>query len=139
MFRLVISEYNLNKIGIIRVRYQIRLGLQDILVYSEPGTVHVHLDSISRATGTPLNDVLQNWKDKKQGYDRETYALARKRRTADPSEQEIINEDIKKATAAYYDDIFQMIVDNKNNDVGQFIYSLSKGQFTEEQVQKIEN
>ena len=72
-FRLVISPHNLNKMGIVRVRPHLRLALQEILVFTEAGTVNVHLDSLSRATGTPLNETLQYWKDRKRTYDVESF------------------------------------------------------------------
>ena len=138
-FKLLISDHNRDKIGIIRVRYQLRLALQDILVYTEPGIVHVHLDSLSRSTGTPLNDVLQNWKDRKHSYDTEIYDMRRKYRKADDSEKEKIKEQMEKASTAYKNDIYQIILENKNNEAGKFIYSINKRQFTDEQVKEIED
>ena len=136
-FRMNVSPHNINKTGIIRVRYQLRLGLQDILVYTEPGTMHVHLDTISRATGTPLNDVLQYWKDRKQSYDLELLTLRRNLRSADADEEKT-REEMKNVSTLYHDDIYQIVLQNKDNDVGKFIYSLHKGQFTEEQVNEID-
>ena len=139
-FRLVVSAHNLNKTGIIRIRYQLRLGVQDLIVFTEPGTLHVHLDSVSRATGTPLNDVLQHWKEKKQSYDAEIFALNRKRRAAEADdEKDRIREDIDNAAAAYRDDMYQIVVENIKNEAGKFIYSMHKGQFTEEQINEIED
>ena len=42
--------------------YHFRFGLQPLLVVGEPGTIHVTIDSISHATGTPQNDSLEQWK-----------------------------------------------------------------------------
>ena len=42
--------------------YPFRFGLQPLLVVGEPGTIHVTIDSISHATGTPQNDSLEQWK-----------------------------------------------------------------------------
>ena len=137
-FRLVISDHNLNKMGIIRVRPLFRLELQEILVFAEAGTVQVKLDSISSASGAPLNDVLQMWKDRKVTYDRESYAL-RKKRTAKDANVEEIKEKYENLSAAYRDDIFQIIVENIDNEAGKFIFSLNKSSFTPEQISVIEN
>ena len=42
--------------------YHYRMGVQQLLVVGEPGTIHVTIDSISHATGTPQNDSLEQWK-----------------------------------------------------------------------------
>lgn len=136
-FRLVVSEHNRNKMGIIRVHYLLRWGIQDILVFTEPGTVKVKLDSISSATGTPLNEVLQNWKDRKMNYDKEAYALRKKFRNASPNDTTEIKEEFKKATANYNNDIDQIIAKNKDNEIGKFIFSLHKSFYTPEQINQL--
>ena len=138
-FRIVISDYNRGKMGIVRVRPQFRLGLQEILVIAEAGTVNVHLDSLSRATGTPLNETLQYWKDRKRTYDVDIYMLRRKYRDASENEQPSISSEMENTSAEYYNDVYQIVVENKDNEVGKFIYSLHKGRFTQEQNEKLMN
>ena len=138
-FRLVISPHNLNKMGIVRVRPHLRLALQDILVFSEEGTIHVHLDSLSRATGTPLNETLQYWKDRKRTYDVDIYMLRRKYRDASENEQPSISSEMENTSAEYYNDVYQIVVENRDNEIGKFIYSLHKGRFTQEQNEKLMN
>ena len=55
----------------IRVDYHFRLGLQPLLLVVEPGEVTVRVDSISSAVGTPQNDSLNVWKERKQVHDQE--------------------------------------------------------------------
>ena len=136
-FCLTISPHNRGKMGIVRVNYQVRFGLQDVLVFTEPGTVQVKLDSISSATGTPLNDVLQSWKDKKMIYDMEAYASRKKYKTADANDEDRIKEEFENVVTAYRDDVFQVVFENKDNEVGKFIYSLNKSSFTPEQIEKL--
>ena len=138
-FRLVISPHNLNKMGIIRVRPQLRLALQDIFVFTKAGTEHVHLDSISRATGTPLNETLQCWKDRKRTYDVDICTLRRKYRAADIDDQPSISAEIENVFAEYHNDIYQIIVENKDNKLGKFLYSLPKRRFTPEQNEDLSN
>ena len=136
-FHLIISAHNRDKMGIVRVKPLLRLALQDILVFTEKGTVQVKLDSNSSATGTPLNDVLQNWKDRKQIYDKEAYALRKKYKTIGANDKNGIKEEFENISAAYQDDIYQIIVENKDNEVGKFIYSLHKSLFTPEQINEV--
>jgi hypothetical protein len=136
-FRLAISAHNRNKTGIVRVKPLLRFALQDILVFTEAGTVHVKLDSVSSAAGTPLNEVLQNWKDKKRTYDKEIYALRKKRRATGANDETGIKEEIEKVSATYYNDTYQIIVENKANEVGKFLYSLHKSFFTPEQIREL--
>ena len=137
MFRLVVSEHNLNKAGIIRVRPVLRIALQDILVVTETGTVHVHLDSLSRATGTPLNDVLQYWKDLKYTYDKEVYVMRKALGAADENDKTEIQEEFEILSAAYREDIYQVVAENKDNMVGKLIFSLQKTIFTPEQIEEL--
>ena len=46
----------------ILVDYHYRMGVQPLLVVTEPGDVQVTIGEISSATGTPQNDSLQQWK-----------------------------------------------------------------------------
>jgi len=137
-FRITVSKHNLNKMGIVRVRPQLRLTLQELLVYTEFGAIHVKLDSLSSAKGTPLNDVLQNWKEIKSTHDWEVFTLRRKLRTADTEDEPLIKEEIESKTAVFRDEIFQVVLQNKNNDVGKFIYSIHRSLFTSEQIEELE-
>lgn len=53
----------------ILIDYHFRQGVQPLLVVVEPGEVAVVIDSISQATGTPLNDSLEQWKNRKMEHD----------------------------------------------------------------------
>lgn len=49
---------------------RVRFGTQDLLIVTEPGTINVVIDSISKGGGTPQNDALQTWKDLKEDHDK---------------------------------------------------------------------
>jgi len=132
-FRIKLSVHNQNKMGFVRVKPVLRLALQEIIVYSEAGgTIQVKLDSVSNASGTPLNDVLQEWKNSRQEYDRETAALRRKNRD---NKTEEINKAIENAFLTYRENVYRIVHNNKNNEAGKFIFSLQQSLFTPEQVQ----
>lgn len=58
-----------NEMASLRMDYHFRYGLQELLVVEEPGTVNVVIAESSSASGTPQNDSLQVWKQKKELYD----------------------------------------------------------------------
>jgi hypothetical protein len=109
-FQFQISANKQNRIYILRLQPLLRLRLQDILVITEPGSIQVRMDSVSYASGTPLNQTLQEWKDQQR-------------------------ENIPQYTAY----VHQLVLENKNNAVGKFIYSLHKSLFTEAEIQEIES
>ena len=47
----------------IRLTMKRRLGLQELLVVTEPGTVKAVISADSHCSGTPQNDSIQVWKD----------------------------------------------------------------------------
>lgn len=85
--------------------------LQPLLVAVEPGRLTVRLDSVSHAKGTPLNDVLQTWKEHKTS----------------PEAQLAEHEN------DFSDYNYNFVKENKDNPVGKFVYSVTKYLFTEEQ------
>ena len=71
---------------VLRMRILLRLKFQELLVVTEPGVTSVRIDSISSASGTPQNDALQHWKDRKQKTDSESYALWTALKTCSPED-----------------------------------------------------
>lgn len=55
----------------IRMDYHFRIGVQELLVVTEPGNVEVTIDSISYGKGTPQNDSLQAWKERTERFNKE--------------------------------------------------------------------
>ena len=52
-----------NMVGILRMDYRYRYGIEELLVVEEPGDVYVTIDSISSGHGTKHNDIIQRWKE----------------------------------------------------------------------------
>jgi hypothetical protein len=103
---------------IIRTRPLLRRALEELLVIPEPGRLQVTLDSVSSAHGTPLNEALQQWKERKQQYDAQRHSR-------------------KKAGEEYADYTCQFILRNRENAAGRFVYGLSKHILTPEQRQAL--
>ena len=138
-FRLLISPNNHDKMGIIRMNPQYHPAIQPLLVFAEKGITQVTLDSLSSATGTPLNDVMQNFKDIKEKYNKELYAFHEKRKTVTAAEEIEMTEEFKKVAIAYRDDVYQIILENAGNGIGKILFSLHKPIFTPDEFDVLNN
>lgn len=56
---------------VILLDYHYRDGVENLLVVTEPGDLNVEIGETSRSWGTPQNDSLQQWKEKKQVFDKQ--------------------------------------------------------------------
>ena len=65
------------------IDYHFRQGFQPLLVVVEPGDIHVEIDSISSAHGTPQNDSLQMWKQITEAHNARQFALRKDGRVAE--------------------------------------------------------
>lgn len=106
-FQFQLSAKQQDPVFILRLKPILRLRLQDLLIISEPGTIQVKMDSISHASGTPLNQTLQQWKDLKRDSN-------------------------------YQTSVHQLVIENKDNAAGKFIYSLHESIFSEEERRELE-
>lgn len=124
-FRFILKPKKQNQVFIVRVKPLLRLSLQDLLIISEPGTVYVNLNSSSSASGTPLNQTLQQWKEKKFVYDSTFYSFNRQyRKETDESVKKRLQSELDELNKEYktYED--SLIEKNRDNPAGQFIRSL---------------
>ena len=125
-FQFKLKPGKQNRIFIVRVKPLLRLNLQDILIFSEPGTVYVSMDKNSSSSGTPLNQTLQQWKEKKHASDSTRYVLYRKyKEETDESEKARLQSEIEEVNTDYRNFADSLAERNKDNAVGQFIRSLN--------------
>lgn len=80
--------------------YHYRMGVQQLLVITEPGEVEVVIDSISSAKGTPQNDSLQKWKDATEQHNRVMGQLRRVKKTAEADSLHIAYKRFSRQLAA---------------------------------------
>ena len=59
------------------VDYHYRMGVEPLLVITEPGDIKVEIGEVSHATGTPQNDSLEKWKLATQDYQDQIAKLRR--------------------------------------------------------------
>jgi len=126
-FQFKLKPKKQNRIYILRLRPALRFELQDILVISEPGTVTVNLNKNSSASGTPLNQTLQQWKEKKREYDSTYYSLRRQFNNETGELEKVrFQSEIEKITKKYQFYMDSLAEQNKDNPAGQFFRSLTK-------------
>lgn len=112
--------------------HPLRLKFQELLVVTEPGVTSVRIDSISSASGTPQNDALQHWKDRKQKTDSESYALWTALKTCSPEDSIRIKQtwdSLRVETQAFN---YAFMKEHINQTVGKFLYKMIKTSLTEE-------
>ena len=80
---------------VIRIDYHYRLGVQDLLVVTEPGDLVVNIDSISSCKGTPQNDSLQAWKERTERFNMECSPFMIEGRNAEKAGDKTTAESMK--------------------------------------------
>lgn len=123
---------------VLRMRILLRLKFQELLVVTEPGVTSVRIDSISSASGTPQNDALQHWKDRKQEADGESYALWTALKTCSPEDSIRIKQawdSLRIETQAFN---YTFMKEHINQTVGKFLYKMIKPSLTEEQRKELD-
>lgn len=123
---------------VLRLRHILRLRIQELLVVTEPGTIHVKADSIGSVTGTPQNEALQSWKE-----DREKKQIA----------YQFIRKGLKTAVGADSLQLIQLsdtlriqeqerdflfLQKQGNNTLGKFMQKMLRNSLTEEQQKKLD-
>lgn len=137
------GEIQTDKMMILRTRPILRMVYQEIVLVLEPGTISVYLDSISTATGTRQNDLLQQWKEKKEGTHTRVQNLKRWLRTSneDLSSEEIqqIETNIQTIENEFIEYNYNFIQQHWHTTVGQFVYKMVGNSLNEEQQEVLKS
>ncbi len=126
------------EICVIRAKPVLRYNLEELLIVREPGNLTVKLDKRSSVRGTPLNDSLQYWKDRKMRYDFVNAELIKRfHETSDEALKQRLKTKQDSLMALSNKFHFNFVLRNKGNIVGQFVQNIMSGSFTEEQKQML--
>lgn len=71
------------KVAELRVERMKRIGMENLLVVTEPGDIHVTIGNISTGMGTPQNDSLQVWKSLTMQFNQQYNNFLRQNRVED--------------------------------------------------------
>lgn len=134
------KEVDSANVYIIRTKnFALSYFLQPLLVVTEPGVLEVKLDSVSCAGGTPLNDILQSWKEHKFLLDSDEYRLRQQIRNTKGAEKAELESQLAKQKAKISEYNYTFVKENIKNPVGQFVYKQMKDLLTPEQLQDLEH
>ena len=91
---------NVEQMAVLRLAWRQRIGTQELLVVTEPGITEVVIDSISSSYGTPQNEALQQWKEKREKYSQEMQAIFQKYPANDPRNK-VLKDSLRNADNDY--------------------------------------
>ena len=132
------EDIDSTEIFILRTKPELRLHLQELLVVKEPGCLVVKIGSVSIASGTPLNDSLQRWKENKMIFDVALSELRRNYQASDSVEQARIKQQSDSISARNLEFHFNFVKNNYDNVVGKMVYRMVSSAFTEEQKRQLD-
>lgn len=128
------------EICVIRAKPVLRYNLEELLIIREPGNLTVKLDKSSSVHGTPLNDSLQYWKERKMRFDFVNAELIKRYREAnDECTKQALKQNADSLHALSNQFHFNFVLRNKDNIVGQFVQKIMAGSFTDEQKQALKS
>lgn len=113
-------------VKILRVPVRYPDIIEDLVVVTEPGTLHVVLSANSHGDGTRLNNILQEWKEKKHVFDSVQWKLySRKNREGITQEvtDSLMNYS-KKLNNIFMSDVVRLQNENIHNGIGLLLFKL---------------
>ena len=115
-----------SEVRILRIPARFPSIVEDLVVVCEPGTLTVVLDSVSRGSGTRLNNLLQKWKETKRANDSLQWIISMKLRqeAADKELTDSLKLESQKLYRAMLSESISLMNSNLFNGVGLLIYKL---------------
>lgn len=98
-----------------------KANIQRLLLVAEPGTLHVSMGANSSATGTPLNDQLQHWKEQMEAAGKKAATMKQQR--------DSIYRDFGDSTFCF--------IKQNMNPLGGYLFMTLENQFTEQQLDEL--
>lgn len=107
--------------------YHYRFGLQPLLVVGEPGEVQVSIDTISHATGTPLNDALDQWKIRTEQHNQQLVLMRRQVESLKKAGNQAQSDYMKQRA-----DSFHLVYKQYTRDLAKSVEGTTLGDFLKE-------
>lgn len=114
------------EVRVLRLRPELRLGIQELLVVTEPGVICVRADSSGSVTGTPQNDTLQVWKEKREAQLAVYRQLRKKLRTSTGDDSLALVEQFKMLADKEHKTNFRFLLQLGNNTLGKFMQKMMR-------------
>ena len=118
---------------VLRLRHLLRIYIQELLVVTEPGTIHVKADSVGSVTGTPKNDALQKWKEGREKKQVAYHFIRTGLRNATGKDSLHLIRIRDSLRMQEQETNFLFLKEQGNNTLGTFMRKMVRGSLTEEQ------
>lgn len=118
---------------VLRLRHLLRIYIQELLVVTEPGTIHVKADSVGSVTGTPQNDALQKWKEGREKMQEAYHFIRTGLRNATGKDSLHLIRIRDSLRMQEQETNFLFLKEQGNNTLGTFMRKMVRGSLTEEQ------
>lgn len=123
---------------IIRTRILMRLKFQELLVVTEPGRIRARVDSIGSVTGTPQNDALQAWKERKEKTGRKWQELNRSLKRSTGADSVAIRQQMDSLDQAFRQFHYEFLLERLPGTLGDFLYAMTRSSLTPEQQHELD-
>jgi len=113
-------------VKILRVPVRYPNLIEDLVVVTEPGKINVVMSAISHGKGTRLNNILQEWKEKKHNYDSIQWALYSGINSGSLNQEasDSLNSSLKKLNDIFKSDVVRLQNENIHNGIGLLLFKL---------------
>lgn len=129
-------EGNVEQMAVLRLSMRQRIGVQDLLVCTEPGLTRVVLDSVSNCIeGTPQNLILQQWKNRMQQYSADNVKLAQLRKAGAP--EDVVTFYSDSIREAMGNDLYDMLMSQGRQTATIFINKMRNGRIDSTRVAEL--
>jgi hypothetical protein len=126
-------------VRIIRVPVRYPDYIEDLVVIAEAGKLHAVLSSNSHGEGTPLNNILQAWKERKHAHDSLQFQLYTKMNQA--KDNIIFSDSLARHSESlsrnYKENVRQLMNDNLNNGIGLLLFKVYYHELTVDEKRRI--
>ncbi len=130
-FRFVVDADS-TIVKILRIPFKYPYVIEDLVVIPETGTLRAELNGRSFGEGTPLNNILQQWKDEKQLYDSMQGSIFQGKDIR--SLEKIVVDSMmiisNKLKDAYLSKSISLMDNNLNNGIGLLLFKVYYNQLS---------
>lgn len=121
----------------IRLSSQVRYGYQDLLVVTEPGSIHTTIGAVSSGGGTAMNDALEDWKHHVEAYRSSLSSLYHVYRagTIDSATFRLKCETLETEAGQY---VYDFLTQQGSNTLTRGLNTIRFGRLTTQQIAELD-
>ncbi len=112
-------------VRILRVPVRFPNAIEDLVVVTESGNLNAVLSGNSHGEGTRLNNILQEWKDRKHAYDSTQFDLySMKNKTENPLVVDSLMKVSETINKSFMSETLNLMNDNLQNGIGLLLFKV---------------